>query len=440
MPKSKAIIMKLWDKNEPIDKLFERFTIGKDKELDLELAYFDVLGTIGHVKMLHKISLLEEDDTKLLLAELEEIKALAKDGKFVIEAGVEDCHSQIELLLTRKLGDVGKKVHAGRSRNDQVLTALKLFTKHNLEEIITKVKSLFELLQEKSEANKDVLMPGYTHMQVAMPSSFGLWFGAYAESLIDDLLLIKSAYQIADKNPLGSGAGYGSSFPLDREYSTKELGFSTLNHNVVYAQMTRGKNERAASFAISGLAATLSKFAMDVCLYAGQDFEFLKLDTQYTTGSSIMPHKHNPDGFELVRGKCNKLQSLSQELNMILTNLPSGYHRDLQVLKESFMPAFQELKDCLDVTIAMTEKLEVDKDLINESKYDLLFTVEEVNRLVLDGVPFRDAYKQVAQLIQSDEYKPDRGVDHTHIGSIGNLSNDKIKEAFEKEYSLFQME
>ena len=319
------------------------------------------------------------------------------------------------------------------------LTALKLFTKANLEEIVNKMKQLFELLQKKSEANKDVLMPGYTHMQTAMPSSFGLWFGAYAESLLDDLILFKSAYQISDKNPLGSGAGYGSSFHLDREYSTKELGFSSLNHNVVYAQMTRGKNERSASFAIGALAATLSKYAMDVCLYAGQDFGFFKLDTKYTTGSSIMPHKHNPDGFELVRAKCNKLQSLPQELNMILTNLPTGYHRDLQILKESFMPAFQELKDCLDVTIAMTENLEVNSSLIDAKKYDLLFTVEEVNQRVLDGVPFRDAYKQVAENLQSGNYQPTRELTHSHIGSIGNLANDRIKKAFEDEYSWFQL-
>ncbi|NQZ78904.1 MAG: argininosuccinate lyase [Ekhidna sp.] len=431
--------MKLWDKNEPIDKLFERFTIGKDKELDIELAYFDVLGTIGHVKMLNKIGLLNDKESQDLLLALEEVKEVASAGKFVIEEGVEDCHSQIELLLTEKLGEVGKKVHAGRSRNDQVLTALKLFTKHNLEEVVFKVKTLFDLFQQKSESNKDALMPGYTHMQVAMPSSFGLWFGAYAESLVDDLILIKSAYQVADKNPLGSGAGYGSSFPLDRSFSTEQLGFETLNHNVVYAQMTRGKTERVASFAISSLASTLSKFCMDVCLYSGQDFGFLELDTQYTTGSSIMPHKHNPDGFELVRGKCNKLQMLPQELNMILTNLPSGYHRDLQVLKESFMPAFHELKDCLDVTIAMVEKLEVSKTVINQSKYDLLFTVEEVNRLVIKGVPFRDAYKQVAQLIQSGQYKPERKVDHTHVGSIGNLGNEEIKAAFENEYNWFQL-
>lgn len=431
--------MKLWDKNEPIDKLFERFTIGKDKELDLDLAYYDVLGSIGHVKMLSKISLLSSEESDLILDELEHIKEAAKNGSFEIEDGVEDCHSQIELLLTEKLGDVGKKIHSGRSRNDQVLTALKLFTLENLHRIVVRVKVLFELLQEKSESTKDVLMPGYTHMQVAMPSSFGLWFGAYAESLIDDLILLKAAYRISDKSPLGSGAGYGSSFPLDRKYSSQEIGFEELNHNVVYAQMTRGKNERAASFALASLAATLSKFAGDVCLYAGQDFGFFELDKKYTTGSSIMPHKHNPDGFELVRAKCNKLQALPQELNLILANLPTGYHRDLQVLKESFMPSFVQLIDCLDVVTAMTKELTVNEDLILEEKYDMLFTVEEVNKLVLDGMPFRDAYKKVAQMIESSDYEPNRHVQHTHAGSIGNLHNDSIKEAFEREYSWFEL-
>ncbi|MEO9482387.1 MAG: argininosuccinate lyase [Ekhidna sp.] len=431
--------MKLWDKNEPIDELFERFTIGKDKELDLELAYFDVLGTIGHVKMLRKIALLSSEEEIALLGELEEIKKQAWAGNFKIEDGIEDCHSQIEFLLTQKLGDIGKKVHSGRSRNDQVLTALKLFTKHNIEEVLKRVNSLFELFQQKSEENKEILMPGYTHMQVAMPSSFGLWFGAYAENLLDDLLVFKSAYQVADKNPLGSGAGYGSSFPLDREYSAEEIGFSTINHNVIYAQMTRGKHERIAAFAISSLAGTLAKYAMDVCLYAGQDFGFLLLDQAYTTGSSIMPHKHNPDGFELVRAKCNKLQSLPGELSLILANLPSGYHRDLQVLKESYMPAFQTMKDCLDITIAMTEKLAVEKELIAASKYDLLFTVEEVNQLVIDGVPFRDAYKRVAEKIKAGAYEPSRKVNHKHTGSIGNLSNDRVRVAFKEEYSWFQL-
>ncbi len=431
--------MKLWDKNEPIDQLFERFTIGKDKELDVQLAYYDVVGTIGHVKMLYQIDLLTKEEEKDLLKELDIIKDEAKNGRFILHDGIEDCHSQIELQLTKKLGDVGKKVHSGRSRNDQVLTALKLFTKHNIEEIVKKSKTLFQLLQEKSEENKGILMPGYTHMQVAMPSSFGLWFGAYAESLLDDLIVFKSAYQVADKSPLGSGAGYGSSFPLDREFSAKEIGFSSLNTNVVYAQMTRGKHERIAAFALSSLAATLSKFAMDVCMYAGQDFEFLRVENAYTTGSSIMPHKHNPDGFELVRAKCNKLQALPNELNLILANLPSGYHRDLQVLKESYMPAFQTMKDCLDITIAMTANLKVSKEIIDHSKYDLLFTVEEVNQLVLNGLPFRDAYKKVAKNVKSGAYQAQKTVNHKHIGSIGNLTNAEIKEAFEKEYSWFQL-
>lgn len=431
--------MKLWDKNEPIDQLFERFTIGKDKELDLDLAYYDVLGTIGHVKMLHKIGILNTEETNALLSELNQIGELAKEGKFELSLGVEDCHSQIELMLTQKLGDVGKKVHTGRSRNDQVLTALKLFAKDQIEQIVMQTKELFNVLQEKSETNKDVLMPGYTHMQVAMPSSFGLWFGAYAESLLDDLTLFKAAYQVTDKSPLGSGAGYGSSFPLDREFSAKEMGFASSNYNVVYAQMTRGKHERIVSFALSSLASSLAKYAADVCLYAGQDFGFLSIEKKYTTGSSIMPHKNNPDGFELVRGKCNKLQALPNEINMILANLPSGYHRDLQILKESYMPAFQTLKDCLNMTIAMTKQIEVNETLIEEEKYNMLFTVEEVNNLVLEGVPFREAYQQVAKKIHADEYKPNKEISHTHVGSIGNLSNDKIKKAFEEEYSWFQL-
>lgn len=430
--------MKLWNKNEPIDRLFERFTIGKDKELDIDLAYYDVTGTIGHVKTLHKVSLISTEEKDKLIGELEQIGKQAQEGYFEIEEGVEDCHSQIELLLTRRLGDVGKKVHTGRSRNDQVLTALKLFTKAQLEGIADKMKTLFELLQQKSEQNKNVLMPGYTHMQVAMPSSFGLWFGAYAESLADDLVLLTTAYEIADKSPLGSGAGFGSSFALDRDYAAAQVGFAGINHNVVYAQMTRGKHERVVAFAISSLAASLAKYAMDVCLYAGQDFGFLQLDVAYTTGSSIMPHKHNPDGFELVRAKCNKLQSLPNELAFILTNLPSGYHRDLQVLKESYMPAFGVLKDCLDVTIAMTENLEVRKELIDHEKYDLLFTVEAVNRLVAAGTPFRDAYKQVAEEIKAGSYKPNRQLNHTHLGSINNPGNERIKAYFETVYAAWR--
>lgn len=431
--------MKLWQKGENIDQLFERFTIGNDPFLDLELAYYDVIGTIAHVKMLETIQLLSKNEMEVLVEELEVIKEEARLGKFVIESGVEDCHSQIEVLLTRKLGEVGKKVHSGRSRNDQVLTALKLFTKANLEEIASKVKLLFGTLQHKSEETKDVLMPGYTHMQVAMPSSFGLWFGAYAESLVDDLIQLKAAHKIIDKNPLGSAAGYGSSFPLDRELTTKTMGFADLNYNVVYAQMTRGKTEKIAANAISSIASTLAKFSMDVCIYAGQNFEFLKVEKKYTTGSSIMPHKHNPDGFELVRGKCNQLQALPFELNLILNNLPSGYHRDLQTLKEHYVPAFQQIKDCLDITLAMTKGLEVNSEVSKEAKYDLLFSVEEVNELVLKGVPFRDAYTQMAQKIKEGVFVPNRNLSHTHLGSIGNLANDRIKIAFDEEYSWFQL-
>lgn len=430
--------MKLWQKGESIDQLFERFTIGNDATLDLALAYYDIIGTIAHVKMLTKINLLTEEESDKLIQELARLKEEAQNGKFVIEEGVEDCHSQIELELTRKLGGIGKKVHSGRSRNDQVLTALKLFTKAELEEVAVKVKELFTLLQSKSEANKGAMMPGYTHLQVAMPSSFGLWFGAYAESLSDDLIQLIAAHKISDKSPLGSAAGYGSSFPLDREFSAEAMGFSGLNYNVVYAQMTRGKLEKTAATALSAVASTLAKFSMDVCLYAGQNYNFLKIENSYTTGSSIMPHKHNPDGFELVRGKCNQLQGLPYELNLILNNLPSGYHRDLQVLKEHYVPAFQTLKDCLDMTIAMTKGLEVNSEAVADSKYDLLFTVEEVNALVLQGVPFRDAYQQVAAKIKEGEYKPNRKLDHTHLGSIGNLASEEIRQVFESEWEYFQ--
>lgn len=432
--------MKLWQKGESIDQLFERFTIGNDATLDLELAYYDIVGTIAHVKMLTKIELLTKEESHQLIQELTQLKEKAHDGKFVIEDGVEDCHSQIELELTKKLGGIGKKVHSGRSRNDQVLTALKLFTKAQLGQIAGKVKELFTLLQEKSEANKNALMPGYTHLQVAMPSSFGLWFGAYAESLSDDLIQLIAAHKISDKSPLGSAAGYGSSFPLDREFSAGAMDFSGLNYNVVYAQMTRGKLEKTAATALSAVASTLAKFSMDVCLYAGQNYNFLKVENSYTTGSSIMPHKHNPDGFELVRGKCNQLQALSYELSLILNNLPSGYHRDLQTLKEHYVPAFQTLKDCLDMTIVMTNGLQVNSEIIGDRKYDLLFTVEEVNELVLKGVPFRDAYKEVATQIKVGDYKPNRNLSHTHLGSIGNLANREIAEMFEEEWKYFATE
>ncbi|MEM6643341.1 MAG: argininosuccinate lyase [Bacteroidota bacterium] len=431
--------MKLWQKGAPnIDELFERFTIGKDPELDMEIAAYDVIATKAHVEMLASISLLSDAETKLLVAGLDEIYESVLQKKFVIEEGIEDCHSQIELLLTRKLGEVGKKVHSGRSRNDQVLVALKLYAKAELEKIAFQVRLLFELLQRKSDANKNVLMPGYTHMQVAMPSSFGLWFGAYAESLIDDLILLKAAYQIADKNPLGSAAGYGSSFPLDREKTTRDLGFRTPNYNVIYAQMTRGKMEKACATAISSLAATLAKFSMDVCTYAGQDFGFFKLDPKFTTGSSIMPHKQNPDGFELVRAKCNQLQSLPTELQLILTNLNTGYHRDLQILKESLVKGFQTMLDCLAVMQVMVGGLKVSDDLIEQNKYDLLFTVEEVNKRVLKGIPFRDAYKEVGALVNSGKYVAEREVSHSHLGSIGNLATEQIKAAFDLEFEAFE--
>ena len=426
-------LMKLWQKEATdIDQLFERFTIGNDPILDLEIAEYDVIASRAHVRMLSSIDLLSKSEEEEILGGLDEILVSIKDGTFEIEQGIEDCHSQIELLLTRKIGEAGKKVHSGRSRNDQVLVALKLYAKSEIESIVKKIEGFFGLLQEKSERSKMVLMPGYTHMQVAMPSSFGLWFGAHAESLIDDLLILKAAYQIADKNPLGSAAGYGSSFPLDREMTTKEMGFSALNYNVIYAQMTRGKLERACAMAIGAVAGTLGKFCMDVCTYAGPDYGFFDLDKKFTTGSSIMPHKHNPDGFELVRAKCNQLQALPTEINLILANLSTGYHRDLQILKESFIKGFSTIKDCLDILCAMTENLDVNTELINDKKYDLLFTVEEVNRLVLEGVPFRDAYKQVGDRVNTGEYEPNREIEHTHIGSIGNLANDQIKEAFEK--------
>lgn len=431
--------MKLWQKQETnIDQLFESFTIGNDPILDLEIAHYDVVASKAHVRMLNQIGLLTQEECTALLEGLDEILMSISNGTFEIENGIEDCHSQIELLLTRSKGEVGKKVHSGRSRNDQVLVALKLYAKATLEQISEKVKALFDLWQAKSEAYKDALMPGYTHMQVAMPSSFGLWLGAYAESLTDDLILLKAAHKIADKNPLGSAAGYGSSFPLDREKTTADMQFASLNYNVVYAQMTRGKMEKSCGFAIASIAATLAKFSMDVCMYAGQDFGFLKLDKKYTTGSSIMPHKHNPDGFELVRAKCNQLQSLPNELALILTNLTTGYHRDLQILKESFIKGFKTISDCLEIVHAMVQGLEVNEEVIHQQKYDLLFTVEEVNELVLQGTPFRDAYRIVGDKVNAGQYVPNREVTHTHLGSIGHLCTEEIKGEFQKEFEYFK--
>ena len=430
--------MKLWQKEESIDKVFERFTVGKDPELDVHLAKFDIMGSRAHTQMLGEIGLLTLEEVTALCKELDNIAQQILAGDFKIEDGVEDCHSQIELLLTAELGDIGKKIHSGRSRNDQVLTALKLFAKAELREIVTLTKSLFDVLITLSERHKEVLMPGYTHMQVAMPSSFGLWFSAYAESLIDDLIQLKASYQLVDKNPLGSAAGYGSSFPLDRLSTTKKMGFEGLNINAIYAQMTRGKMEKSVAFTVNSLAATLAKFAMDVCLYAGQDFEFFKVDPRYATGSSIMPHKSNPDGFELVRAKCNVLQALPYELNMILVNLPSGYHRDLQILKERFIPALFSLKDCLRIVTAMTEALEVQQHVIESPKYEAIFSVEEVNKRVNAGMAFRDAYHEVSSQIKAGILNFDRDIQHTHIGSIGNLRNDLIQESFRKEFAFFE--
>lgn len=430
--------MKLWQKGEDINELFERFTIGQDQELDLYLATYDVQGSVAHAKMLGKIGILTDTEVDDLVKELDVIADFIAHGDFKIEEGIEDVHSQIELMLTQKLGDLGKKIHTGRSRNDQVLTALKLFTRSELRQVADRMIFLFDTLLTKSEQYKNVLMPGYTHMQIAMPSSFGLWFGAYAESLVDDLILLRSAHQITNKNPLGSAAGYGSSFPVDRDFSTQELAFQEPNHNVVYAQMTRGKMEKSVAMAISSIAGTLGKLAMDICMFSGQNFDFFKVPVQFTTGSSIMPHKHNPDGFELLRGKANQLQALPYELTLITNNLPSGYHRDLQQLKERFIPAFDQIKDCLDMAALMLKDITVAEGIVDDPKYDLIFSVELVNELVQEGTPFRDAYQQVGKIIAEGKYDPPKRLNHTHLGSIGNLGNERIRQSFMKEFSYFE--
>ena len=429
--------MKLWDKGIETDKLVEQFTIGKDKELDLYLAEHDVIGSMAHIAMLETINLLTKKEVNTLLNELKNIYKLATEGNFTIEEGIEDVHSQVELMLTRKLGDVGKKIHSGRSRNDQVLLDLKLFTRDKIKSLVEEVNQLFCSLLAKSEEHKDVIIPGYTHLQVAMPSSFGLWFGAYAESLTDDMQMLNAAYKITNQNPLGSAAGYGSSFPLNRTLTTELLGFDNLNYNVVYAQMGRGKMEKSVSFAIASLAATISKLAMDTCLYMSQNFSFISLPDEFTTGSSIMPHKKNPDVFELIRAKCNKLQALPQELILISNNLPSGYFRDLQILKESFIPAFKDLSDCLALSKLMIDNIIVNKEIINDEKYKYVYSVENLNNLVLEGTPFRDAYKKIGKEINEGNFEPDREINHTHEGSIGNLCNDKISEKMESIISEF---
>ena len=417
---------KLWEKNVQVDQEVDRFTVGKDREMDLYLAKYDVLGSMAHITMLESIGLLTAEELRTLLAALRQIYAVAERGEFVIEEGIEDVHSQVELMLTRTLGDMGKKIHSGRSRNDQVLLDLKLFTRAQIQELVTSVTDLFEVLIAQSNRYQAVLMPGYTHLQVAMPSSFGLWFGAYAESLVDDLQLLQAAYRVCNRNPLGSAAGYGSSFPLNRQLTTDLLGFDSLDYNVVYAQMGRGKMERTVAFAMAGIAATLSKLAFDACLFNSQNFGFIKLPDQFTTGSSIMPHKKNPDVFELTRAKCNKIQRLPQQITLICNNLPSGYFRDLQMIKEVFLPAFDELQDCLRMVTHMMRELKVNEHILDDARYALMFSVEEVNRRVLAGVPFRDAYKQVGLEIEAGQFQPDKQVAHTHEGSIGNLCNDQI--------------
>lgn len=418
--------MKLWEKSVQVNKDVESYTVGHDRELDIYLAPYDVLGSMAHITMLESIGLLTKDELSVLLKELKEIYNIAVAGKFEIEDGIEDVHSQVELMLTRRLGDIGKKIHSGRSRNDQVLVDLKLFTRDQIHTLVDSVTALIDVLLIQSEKYKDILMPGYTHLQIAMPSSFGLWFGAYAESLVDDLQLLLAAYKICNRNPLGSAAGYGSSFPLNRQMTTDLLGFDSMDYNVVYAQMGRGKMERIVSFAIASIAGTLSKLSYDACLYNSQNFGFIKLADEYTTGSSIMPHKKNPDVFELTRAKCNKLQTLPNDITLIINNLPSGYFRDLQIIKELFIPSFGEINDCLHMVARMMNEVKINEDILNDPKYLLIFSVEEVNRLVLKGVPFRDAYKQVGLDIEKGYFAHDKKVNHTHEGSIGNLYNDHI--------------
>ncbi len=419
--------MKLWEKGISVNKAIEDFTIGQDRELDIYLAPFDILGSMAHVTMLETIGLIEKEELPVLLRELKRIYLNSIAGEFKIEEGIEDVHSQVEFLLTKRLGDLGKKIHSGRSRNDQVLLDLKLFTRHAIQEIVENTSELFEILLKKADDTKNELMPGYTHLQVAMPSSFGLWFSAYAESLSDDLEILLSAYKIVSQNPLGSAAGYGSSFPLNRQMTTDLLGFDKMNYNVIYAQMGRGKVEKIVSFAIANLAATVSKLAFDICLFMSQNFNFVSLPAEFTTGSSIMPHKKNPDVFELVRARCNKLQGIPNQISLIINNLPSGYFRDMQILKEVFLPSFSEINSCITITSLALQVIQVNKNILENSKYDYLFSVEEVNRLVMQGVPFREAYKIVGEQIENGNFITDKEINHTHEGSIGNLSLDEIR-------------
>lgn len=432
--------MKLWQKDtQQTADWIETFTVGRDREFDLLLAEHDVLGSIAHTTMLQSIGLLSEVELNSIHQGLHAILDEIHSGTFTIDASAEDIHSQIELLLTQRIGENGKKIHSGRSRNDQVLLDLKLYLRAELKHVSQEVKALFDTLILLSETHKSKLLPGYTHLQLAMPSSFGLWFGAYAESLVDDMEIVQAAYNICNKNPLGSGAGYGSSFPLDRELTTKLLGFETLNYNVVYAQMTRGKSEKAVATALASVAATLSKFAYDVCLYMNQNFGFIRFPDELTTGSSIMPHKKNPDVFELIRAKCNRIQAVPNELTLLINNLPSGYHRDMQITKEALFPAITELLNCLTTCRLMLQHIVIKDDILTDEKYIHLFSVERVNELVLQGTPFRDAYKQVGKEIEEGSFSAPTQLNHTHVGSIGNLCNDEIEKAMEEFQVLYMM-
>lgn len=430
------MVNKLWQKNVSVDSEIERYTIGKDAEMDMYLAPFDVIGSMAHATMLETIGLLSAADRDAILCGLKKIYAQIQKGEFSIGKGVEDIHSEVEM----RLGDVGKKLHSGRSRNDQVLLDLKLFTRYQLQQVVLAVKQLFDTLQKQSERYKDVLIPGYTHLQIAMPSSFGLWFGAYAESLLDDMQLFLSAYKVANRNPLGSAAGYGSSFPLNRTMTTQLLGFDSMNYNVVYAQMGRGKTERIVAQAVAGVAATLSKLAFDSCMFTSQNFGFMKLDPKFTTGSSIMPHKKNPDVFELTRAKCNRIQSIPNDITLIVNNLPSGYFRDLQIIKEVYMPMFDEILDCIGMVRSMMEQITVNEHVLDDPKYDYIFSVEEVNRLTTEGMPFRDAYRKVGLDIEAGNFTPNKKINHTHEGSIGNLCNKEIAALMESVLAQFPFE
>ncbi len=431
----------IWDKGKPVNDLIQRYTVGRDKEMDLMLAKYDVIGSLAHIKMLESIGLLSMQELNTLSEGLIDLLEMINRGEFVIEEGEEDVHSEVELLLTRKFGDMGKKIHSGRSRNDQVLLDLKLFTRERLKQTVLSVKSLFDILIRQSEAYKNVLIPGYTHLQIAMPSSFGLWFGSYAEALTDDMLFLRAAFDQSNRNPLGSAAGYGSSFPLNRQMTTDLLGFESMNYNVVYAQMTRGKMERNVSYALAGVASTLSKLSFDACMYNSQNFGFIKLPDDCTTGSSIMPHKKNPDVFELTRAKCNLIQAIPQEITLMTNNLPSGYFRDMQLTKEIFLPAFDKLEDCITMVSYMLDNIKVNTNILDDPKYNVIFSVEEVNRLALeDGIPFREAYRQVGASIEAGTFVPDKNMHHTHEGSIGNLCNDRIASRMQQLVNAFPFE